>query len=106
MTCLHDHSPAVLTKCFERLVMAHNCTSLPDNLHPLLFVCGRSRPAEGTISLALHTALYHLGAKNTYVRIVFSGYSSALNAKILNKLISNPLDPGLEASIYNWLLDF
>ena len=39
VTCLNDYRPVALTsvamKCFERLVMTHNNSILPDTLDPL-----------------------------------------------------------------------
>jgi hypothetical protein len=54
----------VIVKCFERLVMAHIDTIIPDNL------CPSERSSEDVISFALHTALSHLDKKDTYVRML------------------------------------
>jgi hypothetical protein len=42
-------------KCFERLVMAHINSIIPDTLDPLLICPNRS--TDDAISIALHTAL-------------------------------------------------
>jgi hypothetical protein len=44
-------------KCFERLVMAHINTIIPETLDPLQFA---NRSTDDAISIALHTALSHL----------------------------------------------
>jgi hypothetical protein len=74
-TCLYDYRPIALMsiamKCFERRVMAHNNTIIPEYR--------TNRSTDDVISIALHTALSHLDKMNTYVRMVLIVYSSALN---------------------------
>ena len=81
VTCLNDYHPVALTsvamKCFERLVMAHMNTIIPDTLDPLQFPYHTNRSTYDGISIALHTALSHLDKSNTYLRMVFIDYSSA-----------------------------
>ena len=64
VTGLNDYCHIALTsvamKCFERLVMAHINTIIPDNLD-------------------LYIALSHLDKRNTYVRMLFIDYSSVFN---------------------------
>ena len=61
VTCLNDYRPAGLTavamKCFERLVIAHINTIIPEILDPLQFAYGSYRSTDDAISIALHTAL-------------------------------------------------
>ena len=61
-TCLNH--PVALTsvaiKCFERLVMAHINTIIPDTLDPLQFAYRPNRSTDDAIFIALHTALSHL----------------------------------------------
>jgi hypothetical protein len=52
-------------KSFERLVMAHNNTIIPDTLDPLQFARRPNRSTDDVISIAPHTALSHLGKRNT-----------------------------------------
>ena len=47
-------------KCFERLVMAHN-TIIPETIDPLQYAYRPNRSTDDAISIALHTALSHLG---------------------------------------------
>ena len=70
---------SVAMKCFERLVMAHINSILPDTLDPLQFEYCPNRSTDDAISIALHTALSHLDKRNTYVRMLFIPYSSAFN---------------------------
>ena len=63
VTCLNDYCPVALTsvamKCFERLVMAHINSILPDTLDPLQFAYRPNRSTDDAISIALDTALSH-----------------------------------------------
>ena len=83
VTCLHDSRPVALTsvamKCFERLVMAHINSILPDTLDPLQFAYHPNRSTDDTISITLHTTLSHLDKRNTYVRMLFIDDSSDFN---------------------------
>ena len=69
---------SVAMKCFERLVMAHINTIIPESLDPLQFAYRPNRSTDA-VSIALHTALSHLDKMNTYVRMIFIDYSSAFN---------------------------
>jgi hypothetical protein len=53
-------------ECFERLVMAHINSILPDTLDQLQFAYHHNRYTDDAISIALHTALSHLDKRNTY----------------------------------------
>ena len=66
-------------KCFERLVMAHINTIMPETLDPFQFTYHTNRSNDDKISIALHTALSHLDKRITYVRMLFIDYSSAIN---------------------------
>ena len=92
-------------KCFERLVMAHINTIIPGTLDPLQFAYCTNRSTDA-ISIALHTALFHLDKRNTYVRMLFIDYSSAFNTIVPSKLITKLRILGLNTSLYNWILDF
>ena len=71
VTCLNDYQPVALTsvamKCFERLVMAHINTIIPETLDQHQFAYPPNRYTDYAISTAIHTALSHLYKKNTYV---------------------------------------
>uniref|UniRef100_A0A4W5RMB7 Reverse transcriptase domain-containing protein n=1 Tax=Hucho hucho TaxID=62062 RepID=A0A4W5RMB7_9TELE len=109
-TCLNDYRPVALTsvamKCFERLVMAHINTIIPETLDPLQFAYRPNRSTDYAISMALHTALSHLDKRNTYVRMQFIDYSSAFNTILPSKLIPKLRILGLNTSLCNWILDF
>jgi hypothetical protein len=72
VTCLNDYHPVALTsiamKYFERLVMAHTSTIIPDSLDTLQFAYRPNRSRDDTISIALYTALTHLDKRKTYVK--------------------------------------
>jgi hypothetical protein len=78
------------------LVMAHN-TIITETLDPLQFA-----PTHVTIAMVLHTSLFNLDKRNTYVRMLFINYSSAaFNTSVLQandpgtELLPLQLDPGL-----------
>ena len=80
VTCLNYYRPVALTsvviKLFERLVMAHINTIIPETLDPLQFAYRPNRSTDVAISIALLTALSHLDKRNTYDRMLFIDYSS------------------------------
>ena len=108
VSCLNDYRPVALTlvamKHFERLVMAHINSILPDTLDPLQFAYRPNRSTDDTISI--HTALSHLYKRNTYVRMLFIDYSSAFNTIAPTKLITKLRTLGQNTSLCNWILDF
>ena len=64
-------------KCFERLVMTHINTIIPD---PLQFAYHPKRSTDNAILIALHTALSQLDKRgNNYMRMLFIDYRSAFN---------------------------
>ena len=87
MTCLNDLRPIALTsvamKCVEKLVMAHINTIITETLDPLQFAYRPNKSTDDEISIALHTALFHLGKRNTYVSMLFIDYSSTFNTIVL-----------------------
>uniref|UniRef100_A0A4W5L0P8 Reverse transcriptase domain-containing protein n=1 Tax=Hucho hucho TaxID=62062 RepID=A0A4W5L0P8_9TELE len=109
-TYLNDYRPVALTsvamKCFERLVMAHINTIIPETLDPLQFAYRPNRSTDDAISIALHTTLSHLDKRNTYVRMLYIDYSSAFNTIVPSKLITKLRILGLNTSLCNWILDF
>ena len=110
VTCLNDYQSVALTsvamKCFERLVMAHINTIIPETLDPLQFAYRPNRSTDDAISIALHTALSHQEKRNTYERMLFIDYSSAFNTIVPSKLITKLRTLGLNTSLCNWILDF
>jgi hypothetical protein len=88
-------------KCFERLVMTHINTIIPENLDTLQFAYRLNRSTDDAISIALHSALSQLDKRNTYVRMLFIDYSSAFNTIIPSKLITELRTLALNTSICN-----
>ena len=103
VTCLNNYCPVALTsvamKCFERLVMAHINSILPDTLDPLQFAYCPNISTDYAISITLHTALSHQDKRNTYVRMLFIDYSSAFNTIVPSKLINKLRILGLNTSL-------
>ena len=93
-------------KWFERLVMAYINTIIPETLDPLQFAYRPNRSTDDAISIALHTALSHLDKRNTYLRMLFTDYSSEFNTIVPSKLITKLSALGLNTSLCNWILDF
>ena len=89
-------------RCFERLVIVHINTIIPETLDPLQFAYRPKRITDDAISIALHTALSHLNKRNAYVRMLFIDYSSAFNTKVPSKLINKLRTLGLNTSLCNW----
>ncbi|KAI3371034.1 hypothetical protein L3Q82_023513 [Scortum barcoo] len=107
---LNDYRPValtpIITKCFERLVLAHLKSCLPPTLDPHQFAYRQNRSTEDAVSIALHSVLSHLDNKNTYTRLLFIDFSSAFNTVIPSKLITKLTDLGISSLMCNWLLDF
>ena len=108
VTYLNDyrHVASVVMKCYERLVMAHINTIIPDTLDPLQFAYLPNRSTDDTICIVLHTALTHLDKRNTYVRRLFIDYISAFNTIVPSMLITKASTLGRNISLGNWILDF
>ena len=110
MVCLNYYRPEALTfvamKCFERLVMAHINTIIPETLDPLQFEYHPNRSTDDAISIALHTALSHLDKRNTYVRMLFIDHSSVFTTIMPSKLINKLRTLRLNTSLCNWILNF
>ena len=108
--CLNDYRPVALTsaamKCFERQVIAHINTIVPETLDPLQFAYRPNRSTDDAISIALHTALSHLYKRNTYVSMLYIDYSTAFNTIVPSKLINKLWTLGLNTSLCNWILDY
>ena len=88
-------------KCFERLVMAHINSVIPETLDPLQFAYRPNRSTDDAVSLARHTALSHPDKRNTYVRMLFIDYSSVFNTIVHSKLITKLRTLGLNISLCN-----
>ncbi len=110
VSCLNDYRPIALTpimmKCFERLVMHHIKSNLPNTLDPLQFAYRPNRSTDDAISSTLILALTHLENKDSYVRMLFIDFSSAFNTIFPQQLINKLNLLGLNASLCNWILDF
>ena len=79
---------------------------IPETLDPLQFAYRPNRSIDDAVSIALHTALSHLDKRNTYVRMLFTDYSSVLNTIVPSKLINKLSSLRLNTSLCNWILDF
>jgi hypothetical protein len=93
-------------KCFEKLVMAHINTIIPNTLDPLQFAYHLNRSTDDAISITLHTSLTLLNKMNTYVRMLFIDYSSAFKGIVPFKLITKLGTLGINTSFCDWIWDF
>jgi hypothetical protein len=93
-------------KCFERWIIAHINTIIPETLDPQQFAYRPNRSTDDTISIALHTAHSHLYKRNNYVRMQFIDYCSTFNTIVPTNLITKLITLGLNTSLCNWILDF
>ena len=107
---LKDHRHVALTpgimKCFERIVLSHIKDIIPATLDRYQFAYREKRSMEEAVSLALHTALTHLGHPNTYVRMLFVDFSSAFNTVIPDKLTLKLHNLELSGPLCFWIRDF
>ncbi|KAK3553651.1 hypothetical protein QTP70_006859 [Hemibagrus guttatus] len=110
VSCLNNYRTIALTpivmKCFERLVMRHIKTQLPPSLDPLQFAYRPNHSTVDAITTTLHLSFTHLDNKDTYVRMLFTDFSSAFNTIIPQHLIEKLSLLGLNTSLCNWILDF
>uniref|UniRef100_UPI001CD8D0AC succinyl-CoA ligase [GDP-forming] subunit beta, mitochondrial n=1 Tax=Solea senegalensis TaxID=28829 RepID=UPI001CD8D0AC len=93
-------------KCFERVVLAHIQSSIPDSLDPLQYAYRPNRSTTDAITAVLHHSLSHLENKESYIRILFVDYSSAFNTVIPYKLTHKLSTLGIHPTLCDWLLDF
>ncbi len=109
-SCFNDYRPVtltpIITKCFERLVIAPHQVCPPPSLDPFQFAYRSNRSTDDAIATALHPALTHLDKKDLYVRMLLIDFSSAFNTIILQQLTHKLVQLGLNSSLCNWLLDF
>ncbi|XP_052338950.1 uncharacterized protein LOC127912799 [Oncorhynchus keta] len=93
-------------KRFERLVMAHINTIIPNTLDPLKFAYRPTYP-QMMPSLLHSTLPSPTGTKAIpNVRMLFIDYSSAFSIIVPSKLIPKLWTLGMNASLCNWILDF
>lgn len=77
------HSPPIVMKCFEKLVISHFIVSLPSTMDP-----------------------HHLDNNNTYIRMLYTDFTSAFNKVVPSNLIAKLSDLGICTSMCSWILDF
>ncbi len=87
--------------------IVHICSVplLPASLDPLQFAYCSNRSTDDAIGFTLHTALFHLENKNTYVRMLFVDYSSAFNTIVSATLVAKLQTLGINPSLCSWILD-
>ncbi len=112
LSCLNDYRPIALTpimmKWFERLVMHHIKSSLPNTLDSFQFAyCPNRSTDDANIHHSPPSSYSPLTQqKDSYVRMLFIDWSSAFNTIIPQQLILKLNLLGLNTSLCNWILDF
>ena len=77
-------SESVIPTCFKQTTIVpvpKNKVTCLNDYRPVALMAVAYRPNRSTddaISIALHTALSHLDKRNTYVRMLFTDYSSVI----------------------------
>jgi hypothetical protein len=101
VTKLNYFHPVALTsvvmKFFERQVKDHITSTLHNTLDPVQFTYCPNRSTDNAFAIALS----HLYKTNSYVRMLFIGYSSAFNIIVPSKLITKFRALGLNPSLCN-----
>ncbi len=109
-TIINNFRPVALTpvamKYLEKLVLQHINSVVPDTVDPFQFAYRSNRLVYDAVALALHYVLQHLDTHNTYARLLFLDYSSAVNTIRPMKLTSKLVDLGVPTPTCNWILDF
>lgn len=99
-TCLNDYQPIALThtvmKCFEWLVLVYMKNCLASTLDPY----------RDGVSILLHFVLTHLDNNNTYSRMLFVNFISAVNTRNPARLVYILRDLGMNTSLCHWIIDF
>uniref|UniRef100_A0AAQ4S675 Reverse transcriptase domain-containing protein n=1 Tax=Gasterosteus aculeatus aculeatus TaxID=481459 RepID=A0AAQ4S675_GASAC len=93
-------------KCFERVILSHIQSSIPDTLDPQQYAYRRNRSTSDATAAALHHSLSHLENKDSYIRRLFVDYSSAFNTVDPHKLIHELSTLVLHPTLCDWLSDF
>ena len=94
-------------KVFERIMLKYIQSLSSSLLDPYQFAYRANRSVEDAISITLHNFLKHLDSPNTYVRMLFIGYSSAFNTILPCKLYSKlKYIFCFYIGLCNWILDF
>ncbi|KAI4889637.1 hypothetical protein NFI96_003621 [Prochilodus magdalenae] len=96
----------IIMKCFERVVLSHIQSSIPNTTDPLQYAYRSNRSTSDAIAAALHVSLSHLENKDSYVRILFIDYSSAFNTVVPHRLTYKLSSLGLHPTLCDWLLSF
>lgn len=91
-------------KCLEKMVQSHIISCLPSTLDRHQLAYWENRSTENAAATTLHAALSHLEQPETYVRLLFVDFSSALT-HCFHKLVHKLTGLGLSDSISWWILD-
>ena len=109
-SCLNDYRPVALTsvvvKTLERLVLQFLKSIIDPLLDQFQFAYRNNKSVDDAVALGLFYVLQHLDSPNTYVRILFVGFSYVFNTIIPSKLVDKIQGLGVPQSTCLWILDF
>ena len=103
---LNDYQPIALTSVVMKVFLKPLKSSTVNVLDPLQFTYRKNRSVDDVVGLVLHWVLQHLEYPDTYTRILFVDYSSALNTVIPEKLFHKLRSLAIDASLCYWILNF
>ena len=110
VTTVNDLRPVALTpfvmKCFERKILKHLTNEISPLLDPLQFAYQPKRSVEDALIVFSNYIFSHLDNANTYCRILFIDFSSALNTIKLHLLVNKPNNFNVNEDIISWVLEF
>ncbi len=110
ISSLNDYRPVALTsvvmKCFERLVLRHLTSHLPENFDQHQFAYGANRSPADAVTTVLHAAASHTEKQGSYVRMLFVDFSSAFNTILPNILIKKLTDLDFPPITCAWINSF
>ena len=93
-------------KTFERLVLQFLKSIIDPLLDQFQFAYRNNKSVDDAVALGLFYVLQHLDSPNTYVRILFVGFSYVFNTIIPSKLVDKIQGLGVPQSTCLWILDF
>lgn len=86
--------------------MKHIKSQLLATLDPMQFVYRPNRSMDDAINTVVHLTLTHLDTQDTYIRMLFTDFSSAFNTIIPQQLVEKVNQLGLNTTLCIWILDF
>ena len=110
ISSLNDYRPVALTsvvmKCFERLVLPHLKSCLPQNFNQHQFAYEANRSTADAVATVLPTTASQAEGLGNYVRTLFVDFSLVFNTILLDILSQKLTDLGFPPLTCDWLNSF